>query len=239
MSNFAQAQSESTDESQKKQEKFKKISNEYPKFCIHCGAPLEDDNEFCTECGTKIESELAFNESVSEKASLPPQKICSDRLASIKETAYVKLGGLTDEFRKNKLESEKANQLSVAKLSAQMKSTLKTGYYIHKDSEKTQYLIIENVCGNSVIASVKSTFYDGSYSTEHYTGTISAGSIELSISETDLHPLPNQRWETMTDITTITNSIRVSDHFSGTFSENKIAGNFSGEFSTFIVFTRI
>lgn len=243
MINFAQAQSENSAEAQKKREEIKNIHTERPRFCIHCGAPLEDDNDFCTECGERIENEVSVEEETGEesavtKESRPAPKISSDRLASIMETARVKSGGVTDEFKKNKVEAEKANQLSIAKLTAQTKSTLKTGYYVHKDSEKTQYLIIKSVCGKSVSASVKTTFNDGGYSTEHYTGTISGDNIELNVLGTDLHPLPNQRWETMTGITTVTHSIRVSEHFSGTFSEDKIAGNFSGEYNQFVVFTK-
>ncbi|MBR6914382.1 MAG: zinc ribbon domain-containing protein [Treponema sp.] len=242
MNVFAQAQSKNAAENQKRQEEFRQIRNERPKFCIHCGAPLEDEDEFCTECGEKIESELAVEETVEESAaskeSSPAPKISSDRLASIMQTTRVKSGGITDEYRKNKLEAEKANLQALAESTAHSKSTLKTGYYVHKDSEKTQYLIIESVGGNYVSASVKTTFLDGGYSTEHYTGTVSEDNIELSVSETDLHPLPNKRLETMTDITTVTHTIQVSNHFSGTFSDDRIIGNFSGGFSQFVVFTK-
>lgn len=242
MNVFAQAQSKNTAENQKKQEEFRHIRSERPKFCIHCGAPLEDEDEFCTECGEKIESELAVEETVEATASStgirPAQKINSDRLASIRETACVKSGGVTDEFRKNKLESQTANQLSLAESAAQAKSTLKTGYYVYRDSEKTQYLRIESVCGCHVTASVKSTFNNGGYATEHYIGTISNDNIELSVSETDLHPLPNKRLETMTDITTVTHSIKVSEHFSGTVFENRITGNFSGHFNQYVTFVK-
>lgn len=238
MNVFAQAQSKNTAENQKRQEEFRQIRNERPKFCIHCGAPLEDEDEFCTECGEKIENELAVEETVEATASSteiqPAQKIISDRLASIRETALVKSGGVIDEFRKNKIEAEKKNQISVA----ESKSALKTGYYVHKDSEKTQYLIIESICGCYVTASVKSTFNNGGYSTEHYTGTINCDNIELSVSETDLHPLPNKRLETMTDITTVTHSIKVSEHFSGTVFENRITGNFSGHFNQYVTFVK-
>lgn len=242
MNVFAQAQSKNAAENQKRQEEFRHIRNERPKFCIHCGAPLEDGDEFCTECGEKIESELAVEETVEATASSteirPAQKINSDRLASIRETACVKSGGVTDEFRKNKLESQTANQLSLAESAAQAKSTLKTGYYVYRDSEKTQYLRIESICGCHVTASVKSTFNNGGYATEHYTGTINCDNIELSVSETDLHPLPNKRLETMTDITTVTHSIKVSEHFSGTVFENRITGNFSGHFNQYVTFVK-
>ena len=241
MSNFAQAQAENTAESQKKQVEFKNIHTERPKFCIHCGAPLGEDNDFCTECGEKIESEVSVEEDISEKSAQPVEKrpapkIGSDRMASIMETKRVKEGGLSDELKKSWNEFKRENQQISVK--AHEKSVLKTGYYINTNSERTKYLIIENITGSSVSATIKTTFKNGSYKTEHYDGYLLGDNLSLSVSETDLHPLPDEFVRTEDGTATLTHSIKVGNHFSGTVSEDKIAGNFSGEFSEFVVFTK-
>ena len=72
MNVFAQAQSKNAAENQKRQEEFRQIRNERPKFCIHCGAPLEDEDEFCTECGEKIESVQKDHRSDGRRGEDPP-----------------------------------------------------------------------------------------------------------------------------------------------------------------------
>lgn len=237
MSDFAQAQSQNEDTVKKTQSNSKIVKTERQNFCIHCGSPLEEGNDFCTECGKRIENEFVYEEdtekeSVAESRSLSPSKITSDRMASIKETEQVKSIGGINLFNQAKEKTE------VSKSTEQAKSPLKTGWYIHKDKKRTKYLIIESVVGNSVTATVKTLFSDGSYKTEHYTGSLLGDSLSLRVSKTDLHPLPDERWETQSHITTVTHTILICNNFSGTVSEDKIAGNFSGEFSAFIVFTR-
>ena len=221
----------------KTQSNSKIVKTERQNFCIHCGSPLEEGNDFCTECGKRIENEFVYEEdtekeSVAESRSLSPSKIASDRMASIKETEQVKSIGGINLFKQAK------EKTKVSKSTEQAKSPLKTGWYIHKDKKRTKYLIIESVVGNSVTATVKTLFSDGSYKTEHYTGSLLGDSLSLRVSKTDLHPLPDERWETQSHITTVTHTILICNNFSGTVSEDKIAGNFSGEFSAFIVFTR-
>lgn len=237
MSDFAQAQSQNEDTVKKTQSNSKIVKTERQNFCIHCGSPLEEGNDFCTECGKRIENEFVYEEdtekeSVAESRSLSPSKIASDRMASIKETEQVKSIGGINLFKQAK------EKTKVSKSTEQAKSPLKTGWYIHKDKKRTKYLIIESVVGNSVTATVKTLFSDGSYKTEHYTGSLLGDSLSLRVSKTDLHPLPDERWETQSHITTVTHTILICNNFSGTVSEDKIAGNFSGEFSAFIVFTR-
>lgn len=237
MSDFAQAQSQNEDTVKKTQSNSKIVKTERQNFCIHCGSPLEEGNDFCTECGKRIENEFVYEEdtekeSVAESRSLSPSKIASDRMASIKETEQVKSIGGINLFKQAKEKTE------VSKSTEQAKSPLKTGWYIHKDKKRTKYLIIESVVGNSVTATVKTLFSDGSYKTEHYTGSLLGDSLSLRVWKTDLHPLPDERWETQSHITTVTHTILICNNFSGTVSEDKIAGNFSGEFSAFIVFTR-
>jgi hypothetical protein len=262
MSDFAQAQSQNEDTVKKTQSNSKIVKTERQNFCIHCGSPLEEGNDFCTECGKRIENEFVYEEdtekeSVAESRSLSPSKIASDRMASIKETEQVKSIGGINLFKqaKEKTEVSKSTEQAkssgginlfnqakekteVSKSTEQAKSPLKTGWYIHKDKKRTKYLIIESVVGNSVTATVKTLFSDGSYKTEHYTGSLLGDSLSLRVSKTDLHPLPDERWETQSHITTVTHTILICNNFSGTVSEDKIAGNFSGEFSAFIVFTR-
>ena len=64
MSDMHQAVFENKDESQKKREELSvgDIHAERPKFCVHCGAPLEEDDEFCTECGERIENDIVVEE---------------------------------------------------------------------------------------------------------------------------------------------------------------------------------
>lgn len=138
-----------------------------PRFCIYCGAPLEDGDVFCCECGSRIETEAS--------KIVPAAEISSDRMASIMETQQIKAGIITDKFRKSKfLERTK---------------TLLPGYYVYEGQYMTQHLSIDEVQGNSVRATVKTNFRNLSYSTEFYEGSFSDGRLVLHITTSDLHPI--------------------------------------------------
>lgn len=243
MSGFAQARHENEAELKKEQSEPKIVKSERPKFCVHCGAPLEDGDDFCTECGKKIEDEFVVEEedaaqTFAPKESRPAPKIASDRMASVKETERVKEDGAADLFKLAKEKAESARKSETAKSEAKATSTLKTGWYILKANDRKSYLIIESVCGSSVSATMKTSFYDGSYATSYWTGTLLGDSLSLSVCKKDLHPCPEQRWEDFTGVTTITHSILVCDYFSGTVFQDRIIVNSADGCETFLVFAR-
>ena len=247
MSVFAGAWSQNEDELKKEQSAAASIAEnaktERPKFCVHCGAPLEDGDEFCTECGHKIESEIVAEEqsaarTSARKESRSEQKISSDRMASIKETGRVKEGGAVDLLKKNKGKPQGAFKTEIAKSEVKATTTLKTGWYMCESRDQRMYLIIESVSGGSVCATLKTTFYNGGYATSCWTGTLAGDSLSLTVQKKDLHPLPEQRWETFTDVTTITHSILVCDYFSGTVFQDRIIVNSADGCETFLVFAR-
>ena len=243
MSGFAQARHENEAELKKEQSEPKIVKSERPKFCVHCGAPLEDGDDFCTECGKKIEDEFVVEEedaaqTFAPKESRPAPKIASDRMASVKETERVKEDGAADLFKLAKEKAESARKSETAKSEAKTTSTLKTGWYILKANDKKSYLIIESVCGSSVSATMKTSFYDGSYATSYWTGTLLGDSLSLSVCKKDLHPCPEQRWEDFTGVTTIKTNIQVCNHFSGTAFQDKIIVDSVDGCETFLVFAR-
>ena len=139
MSVFAGAWSQNEDELKKEQSAAASIAEnaktERPKFCVHCGAPLEDGDDFCTECGHKIESEIVAEEqsaarTSARKESRSEQKISSDRMASIKETGRVKEGGAVDLLKKNKGKQQGAVKTEIANSEVQAATTVKTGCYM-------------------------------------------------------------------------------------------------------------
>lgn len=240
----------------KQNPQFNNIRTERPKFCIHCGARLEDENDFCTECGAKIEAEVfeseenaenCENQSESTKQKYPVPAISSDRMASIAETTARKFGAKADEFKKLQQTSQTEKGLTIQSKTASSKNKLINAMYVHKDSQKTMYLEIQNVNGKNVRASIKTLFSNGGYATEIYMGTIDGDEISLTISDYDLHPLPKETQtsysETSTKISvhtrTTTHNILVGTSFSGIVTEDTISGTFSGEFTGFCVFRRV
>ena len=115
-------------------------------FCTCCGSPLEKGDVFCSECGIKIEDEDLVAENC-EIVEQNPIRISSDRMASILETNKIKKGEGVEEFRKNslieKLDDSNSKNFSLC------------GYYVRKDSNMTQYLIIDSVEGNQIKAQIK------------------------------------------------------------------------------------
>lgn len=210
----ANRHSERIEESQ-----FSNIRTERPKFCIHCGTRLEDENDFCTECGAKIELEVFESEEGKESTEICENQsesilqksvgpaISSDRMASIAETATRKLGAnagmlkklqqtaqsaKTDEIKKLQQTAQIEKSLAIQNKPVTSKNKLIYGMYIYKDSERTMYLKIENISGKSVQACIKAVFVNGGYATENFTGTLSEDEITLKLSDCDLHPPPKE-----------------------------------------------
>lgn len=215
---------------------LKNISPIRPRFCIHCGARLEEEDRFCTECGAKIEAEVLDaegsekneeNESAKVEQKSPAPLISSDRMTSIAETTARKFGAPADILKSSELflkaaENEnRALQLRIE--SAEQKKNLFTGTYVHKASTQTMYLTIESVTDNDVKANVKSVFDNGSYAIENYVGTLYGAGISLRLTNYELH----------TDYT-----IRLGESFLGLVDENSISGNFSGEFTGYCIFRK-
>ena len=229
------------------QRKNQNILNKQVKFCIHCGSPLEDEDVFCVECGEKIEND--YEEELlkkSDEKKVAP-KISSDRMASILSTkvhALSQISATDAEQVSNESKKIKEYFNSKEKESQELreiiteKTPLKLGYYVFKDKEKIQYLIINSITGTTVSASVKTTFTSGSYSTENYIGTITGSHLTLDICSSDLHPLPDRIRTTSTSILRVSQTIGIAESFSGTVLNDQISGSFSGEFSQDVVFIR-
>lgn len=213
----------------------------FPKYCIECGSPLELGDVFCSECGSKIQQEEVV--SIEKEESIVEEKtvsISSDRMASILQTNKLKAGELSEDFTKpdlslliNGIETEE--QKSIKQLEEKAKIL---GYYIHRNSYMTQYLIIENIQNDNVKASVKTTFSNGGYSTEFYEGTLSGNELHLHIVDSDLHPPASELDFSGNSIKPIRYVIQVSENFDGIVSENTISGMFKGQFNNSVVFKK-
>jgi len=235
---------------------FNNIRTERPKFCIHCGARLEDENDFCTECGAKIEAEVFEseenaenykNQSETSKQKSPVPAISSDRLASIAETTARKFGAKADELKKLQQTTQTEKGLAIHCKTASSKNKLYGGMYVCKYSAGTKYLKIKTVNGNSVNVTIRTMFNNGGYKMEQYIGTLIDNQLELQNTDYDLHPLPKETQtsysETSTQINvrtrTTTHRILVGTSFSGTVTEGTISGTFSGEFCGFVTFRKV
>ena len=198
-------------------------------FCTCCGSPLEKGDVFCSECGIKIEDENLVTENC-EIVEQNPIRISSDRMASILETNKIKKGEGVEEFRKNslieKLDDSNSKNFSLC------------GYYVRKDSNMTQYLIIDSVEGNQIKAQIKTIFTNGGYSTEFYEGSFSDNEIHLSIENSDLHPPASEIRVDKGIINTVHYEIQLSENFDGVISENLISGSFKGQFSKTVEFRK-
>ena len=210
-------------------------TNDIPRFCIHCGSPLEVGDVFCCECGSKIENTATADDTKKTEKGIENSniafitKVPSDRMASILETSKVKSGEISNDYHKPELALTrlftKANtNKDVVKKTLDIKQL--HGYYIYKGLNMTQYLSIDDVQDNSIKATVKTNFTNLSFSTEFYEGSFSDGKIILHITHSDLHPIPG-------------GSIKLSETFTGEIGENEILGNFTGEFSNSVVFKKI
>ncbi|MBO5481766.1 MAG: zinc-ribbon domain-containing protein [Spirochaetaceae bacterium] len=214
----------------------------YVKFCTNCGHQLEADDLFCDECGTKNEQveSVIIEETKEKNIEKNPVNISSDRMASILETNKIKSGDFSDEFTKpdlslliNGIETEE--QKTIKQLEEKAKIL---GYYIHKNSYMTQYLIIENIQNDNVKASVKTTFSNGGYSAEFYEGTLSGNELHLHMVDSDLHPPPTELKFLDNGIIPVNYTIYTSEQFDGVIDDEKISGAFKGHYSKTVVFKK-
>lgn len=203
------------------------IHSQNQRFCKICGAPLDEGDLFCIQCGWKIDFSDEQNDEKSEI------KISSDWLNAAKRQQQ---NGLEDELKSQRKElekfkpkdekQEKDEKSSLPALSQHQTSDAK--YFVHKDSEKTEYLIIKSISGNRISGEIRTLFRDSSFANERFEGTLQGNSLTFRVLQKDLHPAPGYR--IVADIS-----------FSGIFDkdENKIAGTIERENgSVFITYTK-
>ena len=212
------------------------------RFCTNCGSKLELGDVFCDECGSKIEQDenLVILEEDNKIFEKNPIEISSDRMASIIQTNKMKQGEVDEDFIESTLSAiSSVTETKEVKIQKELEEKAKLlGYYVFKDSFMTQYLIIENINGNNVKASVKTTFTNGGYSTEFYEGVLFGDELHLNIVDYDLHP-PTAEMQFYFNTPKIVNyTIQLSEKFDGIINKNEITGSFSGHFSKSLVFKK-
>ena len=192
----------------KKEEKKEKSENRKSnvRFCTNCGARLEEGDLFCTECGQKIE--LEFEQAEETKKARP---ISSDRMNSILNARKNMSQTFSDDL-KNFL-GEKQNfsaEITVSKKQQEKTSKKddRLGWYVSKDSGKTEYFVIESIEGNSVSGKISDILKNGGYGNECFSGTINGSSIEINGIQRKNTNI-NFRWDL---------------YFSGTINGNTISG---------------
>ena len=214
----------------------------YAKFCTNCGHQLEADDLFCDECGTKIEQveSVIIEETKEKNIEKNPVNISSDRMASILETNKIKSGEIEEEQRQSSISAISIiTETNEEKAKKQLEEKAKIlGYYVHKNSYMTQYLIIENIQNDNVKASVKTTFSNGGYSTEFYEGTLSGNELRLHMVDSDLHPPPTELKFLDNGIIPVNYTIYTSEQFDGVIDDEKISGAFKGHYSKTVVFKK-
>lgn len=206
------------------------IHSQNQRFCKICGATLGEGDLFCIQCGWKIDFS---DENSNQKEEKPKIKISSDWLNAAKRQQQ---NGLEEELKNRRNELEKFTpknekqkideKSSLPALSQNQTSGAK--YFVHKDDEKTEYLIIKSVSGNAISGEIKTLFRDSSFANECFEGTLQGNSLSFRVIQKDLHPAPGYR--ILADIS-----------FSGIIDENedKIAGTIERENgSIFITYTK-
>lgn len=236
------ARPQKAEESAQKKERAATDARACARFCTGCGSPLEPGDLFCPECGGKVEQEEAASttEEGGQILEREPVAISPDRMASILQTGGLKRGELADGFMNSALPAV-ANGTEARGLHGRRslgKRTALSGYYVHRDSCMTQYLVIESVHGSGVKASVRTTYVNGGYSTEFYEGTFSGNELHLRMVGSDLHPPPDELRFSPDAVGTVRYVIRLSEKFDGIVGDGLISGSFSGHFSKFVVFRR-
>lgn len=214
----------------------------YAKFCTNCGHQLEADDLFCDECGTKIEQveSVIIEETKEKNIEKNPVNISSDRMASILETNKIKSGKIEEEQRKTAISAISiVTETKDVKAKKELEEKAKLlGYYVYKDSYMTQYLIIENIEGKNVFATIRTTFENGGYSTEFYQGLLNNNEIHLSMVDSDLHPPPTELKFLDNGIIPVNYTIYTSEQFDGVIDDEKISGAFKGHYSKTVVFKK-
>lgn len=214
----------------------------YAKFCTNCGHQLEADDLFCDECGTKIEQveSVIIAETEEKNIEEHPLSISSDRMASILETNKIKSGEIEEEQRKTAISAISiVTETKDVKAKKELEEKAKLlGYYVHKNSYMTQYLIIENIEGKNVFATIRTTFEKGGYSTEFYQGLLNNNEIHLHLVDSDLHPPPTELKFLDNGIIPVNYTIYTSEQFDGVIDDEKISGAFKGHYSKTVVFKK-
>lgn len=231
------------------------IHSQNQRFCKICGAALGEGDLFCIQCGWKIDFS---DENSNQKEEKPKIKISSDWLNAAKRQQQngleEELKNRRIELEKFKPKNEKQEKgssknssslsedrmsLSESKMSLSglirqssihdfQNQTSGAKYFVHKDSEKTEYLIIKSVSGNTISGEIKTLFRDSSFANECFEGILQGNSLSFRVIQKDLHPAPGYR--ILADIS-----------FSGIIDENedKIAGTIERENgSLFITYTK-
>lgn len=224
------------------------IHSQNQRFCKICGATLGEGDLFCIQCGWKIDFS---DENSNQKEEKPKIKISSDWLNAAKRQQQ---NGLEEELKNRRIELEKftpknekqkksssknSSSLSGLRTSVAVRTwtqqssihdfqnqTSGAKYFVHKDDEKTEYLIIKSVSGNTISGEIKTLFRDSSFANECFEGTLQGNSLSFRVVQKDLHPAPGYR--ILADIS-----------FSGIIDEDKIAGTITRESgSLFITYTK-
>lgn len=196
------------------------------RFCQNCGSKLDDRDLFCTECGEKVE--IVQNIEQEPKTEEQPKvQISKDRMNAILNAREDLKSTFSDDVKRlTKDNKSSIKELSISQNQKISQNDNRTGFYIHKDSIKTEYLIIESIEGNSVTGKIRDSFHEtNGYGNEFFSGTIIDNSIEIN-------RIQRQN----------TNCIFIWDlHFSGAISDNTISGTWTriGGIREFMVYTKI
>ncbi|MBQ0051641.1 MAG: zinc ribbon domain-containing protein [Treponema sp.] len=240
------------------------------RFCTNCGSRLEEGDLFCVECGAKVEAEYEAENASEEFASLNEKtensaeiekatiKISPDRLNAITEGRKEYKSSFRNDLKNftgediiskvvplwNTTEKNSKN-LEIQKEFEEKKDKNKRllGYYVHKDSRMTEYIVIKHIEGNQVSGIISDRFTNGGYGTEYFSGTLNDELLNLRIVSTDLHPpamIIRNFWEKNSFVTEKeTFSITADYSFSGIICDGKISGtwnraNGTSKFLTYI-----
>lgn len=202
------------------------------RFCTKCGSRIEDDNRFCTECGFPVEvednNEAVVEEKTNENRKIPSLSINSDRI----KAALEQRNNITSDNKKNATKElfgipEIPNNLFLTSEKKNTKHDI-LGYYVFKNQERSEYLVIKNIEGSKVTGYLTEKFSDNSYGNESFEGTLQENAIVLKVNGWDLHPAP-QKTHTEYSSGCITKSIeqytiRKDISFLGAVRENEISG---------------
>ena len=209
-------------------------SSSIVRFCTKCGSRIEDDNKFCTECGFPVEVDAEDNyenveeENKNKSRKIPSISINSDRI----KAALEQRNNIASDNKKNETKElfripEIPNNLFLTSEKKNAKHDI-LGYYVFKNQERSEYLVIENIEGSKVTGYLTEKFSDNSYANESFEGTLKDDALVLNITGWDLHPAP-QTIHTEYSSNCITKSIekkiiRRDISFLGIVHENEISG---------------
>lgn len=185
------------------------VNHKKIRFCQNCGSKLEERDVFCTECGEKVEIEIKQEIQAEEK---PKISISSDRMNAILNARK----DMKSTFSEDVKEFTKDNKSSIKEMSISQSQSIsqkdnRIGYYVSRDSFKTEYLIIESIDENSVTGKISDTFKSNGYGNEFFSGTINGDFTEINGIQRG-----TTNCEFLWDL-----------HFSGIISNDSISGNWT------------